>query len=529
MGRHSPGLLARYSEVWDHFATLVWRWCGELPLLDRAWPGLLAQSFHFRAVSEIFRSGGWRAQLVLGPPMNSHRKLVTLLYIATMGVLMPKSVLLAEQESPQATLKSRTEPVLQPVPPPVPDVGVSNAIASGRILRVALDRPLLRLSKLKADSELDGQLFRPVYSGERLLLPEGTKVHLVIDHTEKLKLKIKPPTGILDRVERVRSLRFRAPTTYAVYLRPATLILPDGAKQEMRVSFIRGGDVLSLHPKGSDIKLGNSSITGAAVQDAKDKVAQVKDAKKNAKDTVNKYRHPQVTLRLDEPAVFASLPTMTLPPVQPRQETITIPTGTRARLLLLSNLSTMENKQGESFEARLEEPIQQDGHILLPQGCLFRGHIARVAAPRRLSRAGSMQLVFDSVSMPEGDVQKIVASLSAVEADTKQAVKMDDEGGLKGGSQSKKRAVASAAVAILVGHLIDEATSSPIEAAASTAAGSAVGPIVGVASGVLFYLAAKGKDVEIQDQTELEITFGRPLTIPSLIKPPPASVVAPRF
>ena len=93
----------------------------------------------------------------------------------------------------------------------------------------------------------------------------------------------------------------------------------------------------------------------------------------------------------------------------------------------------------------------------------------------------------------------------------------------------KRTAVASVAVAILVGQLIDEVTSSPIEAAAGTAAGSAVGPIIGVGSGVLFYLAAKGKDVEIQEQTELEITFGRPLTIPSLIKPLQANVVAPRF
>ena len=461
--------------------------------------------------------------------MTSNRKLATLLYVSTIGLLIPKSALPADQEPSQATLKTRTESAAQPVLPLLTDVNTSNAVAAGRILRVALDRPLLRLSQLKAGGELNGQLFRPLYSGERLLLPEGTKIHLVIDHTEKQKIKMKPPTGILDRVERVRSLRFRAPTTYTVFLRPAMLTLPDGAKQEMQVSFIRGGNVLSLHPKGSEVKLGDSSITGAAVQDAKDKVAQVKDAKKNAKDTFNKYRHPQVTLRLDQPAIFASLATMTPPPVQPRQETITIPMGTRARLLLLSTLSTTETKQGESFQARLEEPIQQDGHILLPQGCLFQGHIAKVATPRRLSRAGSMRLVFDSVSLPEGDIQKVVASLSAMEADSHQAVKMDAEGGLKGGSQSTKRAVASAAVAILVGQLVDEVTSSPIEAAVGAVAGNAVGPIVGVGIGVLFYLAAKGKDIEIQEQTELEITFGRPLTIPSLIKPPQANVVAPRF
>ena len=379
---------------------------------------------------------------------------------------------------------------------------------------------MLRLSKLKAGAELDGQLFRPVYSGARLLLPEGTKVHLLVGHIEKEKLKRKPPTGILDRMERVRSLGFGAPTAYRVLLGPATLTLPDGSKQQMRVSFIRGGDVVSLHPKGSDIKLGNSSITGGAVQDAKDKAAKVKDAKKTAKQSLNKYRHPQVTLRVDEDAVVEARPQALPQPATPRQETITIPMGTRARLVLLNRLSTSENKQGERFQARLEEPIEQDGHAILPQGCLFEGRITRMMAPRRLSQGGSMQLVFESVSLPEGDVQKVVASLSAVAADTRQAVKMDDEGGLKGGSQNKKRAIAAAAVAIVVGQAVDELTSAPIEAAIGAAAGGTVGPIIGVATGIFFYLAGKGKDVEIQEQTELEITFGRPLTIPSLANSP---------
>ncbi len=426
---------------------------------------------------------------------------------------------LAGQEPSPGTFKPRNGPA-------VSDVDTSNALVAGRVLRVALDRPFLRLSKLKPGVELDGRLLRPVYSGERLLLPEGTKVHVVVDRTEKQKLKKKQPAGVIERAERARNLRFGAPTTYQVFLRPAMVTLPDGTRQEMKVSFIRGGDVVSLHPKGSDIKLGNSSIGGGAVQDVKDKAAEVKDAKKTAKDSINKYRHPQVTLRLDETAVLTALPAAPPPPAASRQKTITIPMGTRARLTLLDALNTSQNKQGEQFLARLEEPIKQDGQTILPQGCLFQGRIARVTAPRRLSRAGSMQLVFESVSLPEGDVQKIVASLGAVEAGAKQAVKMDDEGGLKGGSQDKKRAIASAAVAIVVGQAVDELVSAPLQGAVGAVASDAVGPIVGVATGIFFYLAAKGKDVEVQEQTDLEITFGRPFTIPALAKSPPG---APQF
>lgn len=457
--------------------------------------------------------------------MTHHRKLPT--QIVLIGItMMMQNHLFGQSQAPKSKpdsgavgLKTRSEPITATAVPTIEspiDPLLGNTIQAGRILRVALDRPLLKLSKLHAGSELDGQVMRPVFLGDKTVIPHGSKVHLVVDHTEKQSLPTKPARGILDRVERVRSLRFRAPSTYQVFLKPASLTLPDGIKEEMQVSFIRGGEMVSLHPKGNDLKLGDSSVAGPAVQGAKDKAAEVKDAKKNAEATWERYRHPMVTLRLDQPAVFAtSLVNSPAPALQQVTGSVTIPAGVTARLLLLSALNSSESTQGESFQARLQEPIQQEGKTLLPEGCIFVGHIARVAAPRRLSRAGSMQLVFDSVQMPNGSIQKIVASLSGVETDSQQPTKMDAEGGLKGGNQSKKKAIAAAAVAIVVGHLVDEAVSSPIEAAASAAAGSALGPIVGVGTGVVFYLAGRGKDAELSQYTDLEITFGRPLVLPA--------------
>jgi hypothetical protein len=464
--------------------------------------------------------------------MTLHRALPTMV-LSIVGTLPVQNVLWAQVpgtpsgiEKEPTSLKTRSQSAV--VQAPVSEhssgeVTPGNVIPAGRILRVALDHRLPKLSKLQSGSELDGQVMRPVYLGDRVLIPQDSKLHLVVDRTEKQKLPTKPAAGMLDRVERIRSFRFRAPSTYQVFLKPASLTLPDGVKEDLQVSFIRAGEVMSLHPKGSDLKLGDSSIKGTAVQEAKGKISEVKDAKKNAEQSWKKYRHPLVTLRLDQPVVFPKSPEPTVSlPAPLLKEEITVPAGVRARLLLLSGLNTSESKQGESFQARLQEPIQQEGRTLLPEGCIFQGHIARVAAPRRLSRAGSMQLVFDSVQLPEGSPQKIVASLSAVEADRHQPTKMDTEGGLKGGNQSKGKAVAAVAMAILVSNLLDEAVSSPIEAAAGAAAGNALGPIVGVGTGVIFYLAGRGKDVELLEYTEMEITFGRPLVLPSASRQPEA-------
>ena len=82
-------------------------------------------------------------------------------------------------------------------------------------------------------------------------------------------------------------------------------------------------------------------------------------------------------------------------------------------------------------------------------------------------------------------------------------------------SLAGRAAVLAVAIAVVIGHLADEAISSPIEAGASTIAGNVAGPLVGVGAGVLFYLAGRGKDVELSQYTELEITFGRGLTVPA--------------
>jgi hypothetical protein len=249
--------------------------------------------------------------------MTFHRTLPTLV-LSIAGTLPLQNVLCAQipgtpsgTEKEATSLKTRGQAGVVQLPVSEhssSEVTPDNTIPAGRILRVALDRPLLRLSKLQSGSELDGQVMRPVYLGDRILIPQGSKVHLVVDRTEKQKLQTKPPAGILDRVERVRSFRFRAPSTYQVFLKPASLTLPDGVTEGLQVSFIRGGEMISLHPKGSDLKLGDSSLKDTAVQGAKGKIAEVKDAKKNAEGSWKKYRHPLVTLRLDQPAVFPKSP-----------------------------------------------------------------------------------------------------------------------------------------------------------------------------------------------------------------------------
>ncbi len=114
--------------------------------------------------------------------MTPHRKLTALL-LSIVGSLPLQSILWAqvpptppgtEKEATSLKTRSQAGAVQAPVSEPSSSaVTPGNAIPAGRILRVALDRPLLKLSKLQSGSELDGQVMRPVYLGDRVLIPQG--------------------------------------------------------------------------------------------------------------------------------------------------------------------------------------------------------------------------------------------------------------------------------------------------------------------------------------------------------------------
>lgn len=108
--------------------------------------------------------------------MTHRRKLPTLIVSITVTVMMQNQLLGQSQvpaskpDTGTAGLKTRSEPITATSAPAIElptDPLPGNTIQAGRILRVALDRPLLKLSKLRSGSELDGQVMRTVFLGDK--------------------------------------------------------------------------------------------------------------------------------------------------------------------------------------------------------------------------------------------------------------------------------------------------------------------------------------------------------------------------
>ncbi len=364
------------------------------------------------------------------------------------------------------------------------------SVPAGTLLRMELSGPL-HVAHLKLGSEIAGQLVRPVYVYDRALIPAGSQVRAVVEKVDKLKPAVKK--GLMERVDSICSLGLNRHDSYEVTLRTATVKLLSGEEVPMDLRFIRGGQEVHLQADEE----GRMKVGGATGKDLAQHAPGISQLSwiKRRKHQLQEFRHPAATLELTRVA-HLDLPAQ---PAVPRAaiQPLTIPEGTRAHFLLLTDLRASESKRGDTFQTRLVEPIfWPDGQLLVPEGSVLDGHIAKVETPRRLSRAGSMYLAFDLLSEPGGDSQEVTAPVADREMAHKASATIDSEAGLHAalGAVSRKAARKGA------GEVLKLATNGVV-------------PYTSVAVSLFGLLADYGTDVDLPKYTDLLVVFGKPVTV----------------
>ena len=171
------------------------------------------------------------------------------------------------------------------------------------------------------------------------------------------------------------------------------------------------------------------------------------------------------------------------------------PPGTQAPKARLSLLSSVTSKlpSGASFLARLEDPVQMEGKVLLPQGSVVEGHLETVHASRML-RPGALHLVFDRIKLPDGTTRR--ADLVVVGSDSDSA-RVDDEGTLHP-TISKKRLAFQLGGAAAMAKLADDIAEEALAAGASSAR------YYGLAGAGVFLLVQKGREVKLREGDIIE-------------------------
>lgn len=187
-----------------------------------------------------------------------------------------------------------------------------------------------------------------------------------------------------------------------------------------------------------------------------------------------------------------------------RAHEVTLNEGTKITIRLNNNLSTKTNRDGDPFTAEVVTPVFYHSSVVIPAGSIVTGRVANLKRPGRITGKADINLRFESIRLPNGPEEYLVARLAGTDRATKGTV--DREGTLKGeGSKKKDAAVIGGAGAVGAG----------IGAIAGGGKGTAIGGGAGAIAGLATVLATRGKDLEVPRGTEFDIVLDRPLRLPT--------------
>jgi hypothetical protein len=378
-----------------------------------------------------------------------------------------------------------------------PDHPGEDSVPQGALLRVR-PKESLSLSRLKSGSLISGTLLRPLYSQDREVVPVDSQIQLVVEKSEKQRHTHKRAREFAARLWNPLSAEKVA---YSIVFRSAGLELSDGRTAAMNVSFGRLLRFVKIQPRpGKDTGVlepaGKQTNRGEGIQ--------------SARSTSRLQRGKQVDtliLRLENSLTLPKSPESEGHPGAEGHTAFS--ENSAARLSLLSSLSATGNHEGDWFQARLVEPLQLDGR-LISEGSLFEGRVTRRTAPRRLRRAGSLFVNFERIITPSGKPIPINSSLISVEADRKARLRLDSEGMLHGRAPGVAAYAVDLGMSYLSGKIVDDLLEEGIKAAVAgitTEKAASIGRYFGLGTGLCLFLMRRGRDVSLEQYSELEVSI----------------------
>lgn len=181
--------------------------------------------------------------------------------------------------------------------------------------------------------------------------------------------------------------------------------------------------------------------------------------------------------------------------------TADLPTGTAIKMKLETPLSSRDSKDGDGFSGRVTENVVVNGRTIIPVGASLTGRVLRASDPARIGGVGSLQLLPESVLLPNGKSFAINAAI--VDTSMPNKLNVDEEGRIKGNGLSQ---------------------GDKVEIAAGTGAGAVVGAIVGGGEGFLIgsvvgggttimHWLTKHHTAAVPAGTELIMEISRPMNV----------------
>jgi len=174
-------------------------------------------------------------------------------------------------------------------------------------------------------------------------------------------------------------------------------------------------------------------------------------------------------------------------PRAPEYREVTIAAGTALPLEMTSTLSSASAEVEAPVSAKLRNAITVDGETAIPAGTVLRGNVTDVERSGRVSGRAHLSFAFNEANI-RGDREDLKTNPLTFEAEATK------------GEDATKVGAGAVGGAILGGILGGKK-------------GAAKGAIAGGAAGTGVVLATKGKEVTVNEGTDVTATLAQPLTL----------------
>jgi len=168
---------------------------------------------------------------------------------------------------------------------------------------------------------------------------------------------------------------------------------------------------------------------------------------------------------------------------------VELPAGTVLELELVDALSTRISMAGDTFKARVIDPVSMGGKVVIPLDSIVEGTVTEAVSAKKMTGQASLKLQFTQVKLPSGHSVEISAMLS--------------EKGKKIGKRTAGIVGGSAAGGAVLGRIIGKDTK-----------GAVVGALIGAAAGSGVAASQKGQELKLPAGTGLSIEIETAVQVP---------------
>jgi hypothetical protein len=224
-------------------------------------------------------------------------------------------------------------------------------------------------------------------------------------------------------------------------------------------------------------------------QAAQDRVEQIAREEPGATSFDDQTLHPG-QLAPAEQATAAPAP----PPVpveRPKPKPIVVPAGTTLTVKLSQPLSSKTSQAGQSFEARVVQPVTISGKTAIPAGCSTTGTVVAAKAKGKVKGEGQLSVSLLSITIDGKNYPLRTNTFDSTVKGKGKRTAATTGGGAAGGA--------------LIGGI------------AGGGKGAAIGALAGAGAGFVGGALTGNKQIELPAETALSFVLADSLTLP----PPP--------